>query len=588
MKTVTSLDISTCHVCEKCGGKIIEAIRAKDFHLRYINLSMCRMTVVTTTAILRSIQGSRIESLVLDNNVLTFDACEVMAEVLTANPALVSLSLKTCDIPANGCVAIARSLSHNSNLRVLHMDGNCIFDRGAQALADHLPTSSITSLSIADNHVWLAGTSAFLRAAAEYGKLVALDLSYNIVDLELLASVLKGAPLMTHIAISGCKVDERHVGGFLEEVGSMKLKMLAVEAFNYNQMPVSWPKVLDMIWMNSLHVGALANAIKMSETLSSIRLGFMELSHINMLIEMYEHGDIKRDIEIGFLDFGRTSECWVASFPDFAMRAPTGVFRWGNPSLKEGASLIGSFFRRTVYEEEGNNDELAMDGIVLSGIQLNDMEVVDVIKSLDAKTELATLDLSCNDFGDAVVEVLIPFLRKSSITALDISGTNVTEIGIEQLLKSFSGKGGKNAPAEMKFALKTKTNNQLDFHKLFTVLAAIIKSDCRLESIEIDGPVTALDLTPVFEALPKNSHLKTVKITSDPDYVKRVKERIDPGVQETYDTMVKALHTSLMVNGSKCVLGEFEFPLLTNVYRFSRNIMELWQDIEDGFDSNRG
>ena len=593
-KDVVSMDLSTCHVCAKCAEKVIELMHMKDANLRVLNLQMCRMHVRTSAAIAKALVGSKVKELVLDGNVLTLEVCKVIGEVLAQNPELEVLSLRKCDIPADGCVVLAMGLPKNANLKVLLLDENCIFDRGAQALAGYLPNSSVVALSIADNQIWSGGTSVLLRANIGNTKLVSLNLSYNIIDIVLVVQFLKQVNSVKEVSITGCKVNEANLPIFFEEVRKTRVEMLAIESLNYHVLPVSWPKVADTIWSNQAYFSLFLRVLQTSETLSCVRLGFMELTQIYRIAELFRKKELTRPLELGFSDFGRSSDCWVIKFPEFEITAPSPVFKWGAENIGAGSSLFAEFFQAAKYEAEGEEEDSVemqpLDAIDLSGINLNDTECTNIFASLVETdlTEFDDINLSRNPFGDACIEKIVALFKKSNIGTFDMSHTNVTDAGVDQFLKSFTGKASKNAPSVFRFSLKTTQTGETEFHDLFNALAAMIKSDSPLEELVIDGPVTAVDLTAIFEMLPKNTHLKSVVISCDiPEQYKVESPQIDEAVQATYDRMVLALHEALTGEGSKCVLSEFAFPLLTSVFLFSDEILSVWQDIENGLEANQ-
>lgn len=591
-RDVVSMDLSTCHVCGKCAEKIIELMHMKDANLRVLNLKMCRMDVKTSAAIVRAIPDSKVKELILDGNVLTVDVCKVIGEVLAKNPSLEKLSVKRCDIPADGCIVLAMGLPKASNLRVLLLDENCIFDRGAQALAGYVPSSALVALSVADNQIWSAGTSVLLRANIGNTKLVSLNLAYNIVDIVLVVQFLKQVSSVKEVSITGCKVNEANLEFFFEEVRKTRLEMLAIESLNYSVLPVSWPKVADTIWSNQTFFTSFLRVLQTSETLSTVRLGFMELTQIHAIAEMYKRNEITRPLLLGFSDFGRTSDRWVISFPEFSIMAPTSLFKWAAENIGAGSLLFAEFFKASKYEseEEDVSESQPLTSISLSGIKMNDTEVTNIFSSLIEAdiTEFDEIDLSRNPFGDAAIENIITLFKKANIGTFDISQTSVTEVGVDQFLKSFTGKASKNAPSVFKFSLKTTNDGDTEFHELFNALASMIKSDSPLEELVIEGPVTAVDLTSIFEMLPKNTHLRSLVVSCQiPEKYKGESPQIDEEVQATYDRMVFALHEALTSDGSKCVLSEFVFPLLTSVFLFSDEILNIWHDVESGLAANR-
>lgn len=577
---VSTIDVSTCHVCADCAKLIAAALTDPESQVTRLNLSMCRMEVPTTILLMQVIPQTNVEHLILDSNVLTVEACQVIGEMLAENPSLVSLSMKKCDMPADGCIEIAKQLPKNSNLKLLWLDQNCIFDRGAQALAITIPHSGIVGFSIADNQIWNHGTELILAENMKNRNLVSLNLAYNIVDLAHLARFLIDSPSIKNISISGCKVDQSKLLPFFEELKHTKIEMLSMQALNYNILPVTWPKVADMIWTNTACFTAFMETLQACGTLQSLRLGFLTLTQIMQLKEMFESGQITRPIELELADFGRSENTWTINFPDFTILSPTTEFRWAERNIGSDAAYIQSFYSAAKCVDE----DVPLETLDLHDIDLTDAEFAEVFESCE-EISISSLDLSCNRFGDKSVESLTSLCMNANLVELNILETKMTDAGIGTFLQAFDDDYEK-VPSVLKFSFATDNYAGDACHEFAEALGSLIANNSPLEELVVEGPVTAVDLCAMFESLSGNSTFRSLVINQVVPEEMKIRPKINPAIQKTYYDMVAALHRALNVRGSKSVFSEFKFPLLTTVYMFDDDIIDLWQDVENNLENN--
>jgi hypothetical protein len=127
---VSLLNLSTCHVNQTSVELIVDIIKNLDSQLHTLILDKCRLCIPSTILIFQAFPLSSVRNFSADGNLLTGDACHAFAKCLEQNPRLEFVSLRRCDLPADGCLPIAASLPSCTNLRFLWLDHNSVFDRG--------------------------------------------------------------------------------------------------------------------------------------------------------------------------------------------------------------------------------------------------------------------------------------------------------------------------------------------------------------------------------------------------------------------------------------------------------------------------
>ena len=583
---ISHLDLSTDHVEEPENSEessadlIISAMTSSESSLTSLILSQCRMQVRTTMKIIESLPRSHIAYLSLDQNVITVEVCEALAKAFEADPPLEYLSMRNCDLPADGCVAIAQALPKATRLKTLVLDANCIFDKGCEAIAKCIAETNIQQLSIANNQIWMPGTSALLKALTGNKNIVALDLSYNIIDLTVLIQYMRSTPNLKCLSISGCKVNESLVLIFLEELGRTQLTTFIIEGLNYNQLPISWPHSPDTLWTNRTNFEALIRALRSAQSLTDLRFGFLDIKQIKSFVNLYQTNQMSREISISISDFGRTGNNWVATFPNFKLEAPLSTLKWGARIYTDEAQFFGTMFTAATF------DGKPLDSLDISNTSMTDDILKKLLEGFD-NIQLKLLDLSNNDFGDVSAETITPFFNHSQVESLILTKTNLTEFGFQRFFRFFVKYHPDKVPKVLKFSFNTQDNSETATHQFFTDLSSLIGADSPLEELEIRGNVTTNDLMPIFKELINNSHLKTISIPEVPQKYQASDPKIEPEIQENFNNLVRELYNSVTDSSSKCVLSKLTYPLLTTVFLFSDEILSIWGELETKFEQNK-
>ncbi|KAH0789120.1 Leucine Rich Repeat family protein [Histomonas meleagridis] len=564
------LNLATNHIGPGSADIITSMMKYESSNLEELVFDQCRLTVESSMKIFDALPQSKVTYLSMNQNVLTLEACQKFAEILNQDPVLQFVSFAGCDIPADGCVAIAKSLPNTTHLEILILDSNCIFDKGVIKIAKYLSRSSLKELSISDNHVWKEGTNSLLKAIIDSPNVVSLDISYNIVDLAYLAECLSSSSIR-NLSITGCKVSKSQIFLFLESLGRSNLHTLIVEGMNLeSQLPISWPHVKDTLWADGPLFMKFTSMINSSKTLDDVRLGFIDLNCISIFKKA-----ISKEVIISMNDFGRTENTWVIHLPEFNVESPLPILQWNSPIRKDESIVLLDIFKNTTFQGE------PLDSLSVTNSDLNDQTLQELFSNFHG-INLRVLDMSNNSFSDNSVESILKYLNETNIEHLILNKTNITEVGYKILFSNL-----EKIPYTIVFSFETLNNDEAFTHEFFNDLANLIENDPQLEEMTINGFVTSSDLLLIFAKMKKNSHLKKLIIETEiPDEYKVPNPQILPEVQEGYNAMVDALYHALCDEDSMCVLNTFKFQMLTSVYLFSDAILNLWGEIETKLESN--
>lgn len=148
--------------------------------LQSINLSGTSCDTRVLVAALRSIAS--LEVLNLSSNLITFDGARELAEYAASSSTLCALFLAGCQLEAESCAGIVRSLATNANLRRVYLDigGNDLKLYGAQKVAEAVRGwDALHTLNVSDNALTGPGIGVLVEALATCGGLSALSCCGN-------------------------------------------------------------------------------------------------------------------------------------------------------------------------------------------------------------------------------------------------------------------------------------------------------------------------------------------------------------------------------------------------------------------------
>jgi hypothetical protein len=583
------IDLSTNHLNSESAGYLADLLQSPECQVRYLSIVETRLINADATKIFRALGSSNLIELYADDNIFNGGNCQVLAEALARDPPLELLSLCGCDIPTEGAVAIASSLARNTHLQELRLESNSLFDTGAKAFGAALAGSSLDFLSLADNEIWADGMSHFLAGCAE-SRLTSLDVSYNTLDVDAAIRVLQEGRL-ERFAVSGCKVKQQDVPALLEAIGGSRLRMLMIDGFNYQVLPISWPKVDDTVWVNQECLDRLLSTVTRCQTLVDLRIGYLELDGIERFVGTCG----SRELHLSIHDFGRTGNCWVLCFPQFDVLSPVPKFEWKRREAdgekpKEAERIVPAnchFLAGLICRTTCDGGPLRE--IDLHKTELNDNVFIGLLNALGGQTDFTpeVIDFSNNFITDNALPVLSEFLAKKDVQEIRISQNDLSDQACRQFFESLEGLG-RRGPKKIAITFKAPATSELVKHDCFEEVANLVSQNYCLEELRLSGPVTAPDVICIVSSLSQNSHLRVLEFDSD---FKSRYENPDPeiaiDVQKKFENLVGELHRALREKRTQCRLHTFKFPLLTEVFIYIDPVLEKWPECEERLETNK-
>ena len=584
---ITELNFSTNHISDMAAELLASFLTNPEYNLQILDFSQCRLTEKASVILFDALGKSKVNSLTLDRNLMTLECCKHLAAAITENENLQYLSLQSCDILAHPMSILSQAIAKTTNLHVLRLDNNSIFDCGARALAVALRTANITSLSVSDNQIWNEGMTELLQGLAETRKIVELDVSYNILPLtEMVKHMVNSFPNLKALNISGCKVDEKLVQLFLDNVPKTQLVSLMINGLSYNMLPITWPHVKDEVWSNRVYFQLLMKAIKHSPSLTDVRVGFLESEQLGRLITFIEdelhQGQFEKSLQLSLIDFGRTGNCWVATFPYFELQSPCDIFKWASTlSNANAAKDITTFVRASKF------DGVSVTKVDFRGCSITN-EILSQLLSGLQHSGIEEMNLSDNLFNDDAIDTICQFLAESPVHILKIENSNITDVGLAKLFHFFASNDGACNPNILSVSYQTDKTSETDTHLAFQELVDVLGRDSRLQNLTITGDITSYDAATILRALNNNETLQSLKLLGKiPEKYNHPQPDIDPNIAINFERMARTLHNVLTNPDSKCRLSEFEFPLFSQNFLYNDQVLQFWSEVESKLDENK-
>uniref|UniRef100_A0A7S1J7W3 F-box domain-containing protein n=1 Tax=Eutreptiella gymnastica TaxID=73025 RepID=A0A7S1J7W3_9EUGL len=184
--SMEDLNLGHCGIADR-GARAVGAALEENSRLRGLNLAGNQITDDGVVALARGlISNSGLNALDLTGNHLTCLAAEVVAEALQVNGHLKALAMNgTGDIQDPGCIALAQALTVNNSLQSLSVAHNPFTCKAITALADTLLTNkSLTHLNISSTSTRDEGATSLAMALAENHALVHLNLGHTLISSE--------------------------------------------------------------------------------------------------------------------------------------------------------------------------------------------------------------------------------------------------------------------------------------------------------------------------------------------------------------------------------------------------------------------
>jgi len=565
---VRRMDLSNNQIDITCAEFLANFLRKKGCSLLSLCLNQTKMNEKSCSIIFKSIGESNLIELLADDNIITEESCKILVENINTYSKIRFLSLSGCDIQTQACITLAPLLSTAPSIQHIRLDSNSIFDDGVKALGDQISHSTIISVSISDNQIWNPAMSYFLNKCTACDTISSLDLSYNCVDLTVLANCIKTCKNLSSLAISGCKVDEKHIPVLFEALNKSSLSCFIVDGLDYNAIPASWPPIKDTVFSNPEYFYLLVSFINQCNTLIDLRLGFLDIDQIILLSEI----EWDRKLTISLHDFGRTKQCWLLRMPNLVIESPSAIFRWENPLNPQNSMFLGKLFGSSTYN--GNN----LSALSLSSLKIND----DVLHSLTdgfCKVVLDEIDFSSNEINN--IEHIISLINKTTPSSINLSGNPISESSFSAFMNYIS-ENPDICPNKLSIGFYSQeTLDDILFHPCTASIANLLVSNHNIEYLTIFGSITCTDVISFIESIRRNN--KLLSLTIESDHIRQYMEP-DPNVlpaEPYFVELALKLESIFTDKESNNYLIALAYPLLFEIFVYHPQIIVSLEKVNE-------
>ena len=474
------LNLNDNVMTEEAAEDLADVIK-NNTHLKQLCIENNKLGVSAAVILQALTRTSNLEVLDLDGSNLTGEVVEHLVSVIKNNSRLKQLYLSSNDFKSSVSV-ILRALKENSRLNILHLNDNVMTEEAAEDLADVIKNSThLKQLCIANNKLGVSA-AVILQALTRTSNLEVLNLNGSNLTgevVEHLVSVIKNNSRLKQLYLSSNDF-KSSVSAILRAL--KENSRLNVLNLNDNVMTEEAAEDLADVIKNNTHLkqlciennklGVSAAVILQALTRTS-NLEVLDLDGSNLTGEVVEH------LVSVIKNNSRLKQLYLSS-NDFKSSVSV-ILR----ALKENSRLNILHLNDNVMTEEAAED------------------LADVIKN---STHLKQLCIANNKLGVSAAVILQALTRTSNLEVLNLNGSNLTGEVVEHLVSVIKNNS----------CLKQLYLSYNDFKSSVSAILEALKENSRLNILHLNGNLmteeAAEDLADVIKS---NTHLKQISIANN-------------------------------------------------------------------------
>ena len=508
-------------------------------------------------------KNTKLQILNLDNNNMTAEVAEDLANVITSNFHLERLGLANNNLGPSAFVLL-QALKENTKLQILNLNNNNMTGEVAEDLANIIKSNSyLEQLGLGNNNL---GPSAIviLQALKENSKLKILDLNSNKMTAEVaedLANVIKNNLDLEELYLSNNSLGSSAIMILQALKENFNLQILNLD---YNNMTgevaedlaniIKSNSYLEQLGLGNNNLGPSAIVI-LQALKGNSKIKILDLDNNNMTAEVTEDlaNVIKNnlDLEELYLSNNSLGSSAIVILQAFREHSKLKILDLNsNKMTAEVAEDLANVIKNNLDLEELylSNNSLGSSAIVIlqafrenSKLKILDLDsnkmTADVAKDLanviKNNLDLEELYLSDNSLGSSVVMILQALKENSNLHILKLYCNNMTGEVAEDLaniIKSNSyleqlGLGNNNlGPSAIVILQALKENSKLKIldidsnnmtGEVAEDLANIIKSNSYLEQLGLGNNNLGSSAIVILQALKGNSKIKILYLDNN-------------------------------------------------------------------------
>ena len=527
---------------------------------------------------------SKITILDLNNNNMTGQVAEDLANVIKNNPGLEELYLSDNSLKTSAGV-ILKALKQNSFLTKLHFNDNLMTEEVAEDLAGVIKNNiNLEELCIGNNELGLSAIM-ILQALQKNCRLKVLNLSQN--------------NLTAHVAEDLARIIKNNQGIKELYLSNNNLKTSAVVIIKALKENLVLTKLyLNNTLMTDEVAEDLSNIIKNNTNLQALHIdnNNLGLSAAPILQALQENCNLQT------LDLGSnimTGQV-VEDLADVIKN---------NPGLKELCLSDNKLETSAAVILKALKEKSLLTKLYLSNTLMTEEVAEDLADVIKSNSNLQQLRIGNNKLGLSAVMVLQALQKNHSLKVLNLSQNNLTVDVAEDLATIIKNNSSleelylydNDLQASVGIILKVLKENSL-LTKLYLNnslmtevaedLAAVIKNNTNLQKLRIDSNRLGLTTAPILRALKEGCNLQMLNLENN-NMTEQVAEDLanviksNPGLEELYlsDNNFKTSATTILQALQKNALLQkisLQFNSLTEeISEYLADVIQNNTDLKD-------
>ena len=184
ISSLTKLYINDNHITEAAADDIAAAISCNAIQVLDVSNNNLKATGVKKLA--KSLQNVyTLTNLYMSNNNITDSAADDIAVAISCNPHLKEFDIGENKLEGRGAIKLAKSLQHFSTLRKLFMDNNLITEEAADDIAAVISCNiHLQELNLGGNNFQALGTIKIAKSLQKISSLTKLYMNHNNITYE--------------------------------------------------------------------------------------------------------------------------------------------------------------------------------------------------------------------------------------------------------------------------------------------------------------------------------------------------------------------------------------------------------------------
>ena len=459
--------------------------------------------------VLQAIQGvTKLKAFDLDNNNMTSEVAEDLAEAIKSNPCLEQLELANNDLKSSADVVL-QALQGVTKLKKLNLGNNNMTSEIAEDLAEVIKSNSCLEQLLLANNDLKSSAVVVLQALRKNSKLKILYLHNNQMTGQVakdLALVIRSNPCLEQLGLADNDLNLSAVVVLQALQGVTKLEVLNLENNNMTSdvsedlatVINSHPCLKELYLSGNDLMSGTIDVLQALEKNSMLRILRLHNNRMKGEVAEYLAGVIKSNPCLELLGLANND---LQSSADVVLQALQGVTKLktlnldnNNMTSKVAEDLAGVIKSNPCLEQLGvaNNDLKSSADVVL--------------RALQGITKLRALGLDNNNMTSKVAEDLAAVIRSNPCLEQLLLANNDLKSSADVVLQALQG------------VTKLKTLN-LDNNNMTSEvaedLAAVIISNRCLEQLGLGNNDLKSSADVVLQALQGVAKLKTLNLDNN-------------------------------------------------------------------------